>query len=406
MNVAILSIAALLSPFTLSLLPSTAHAKSHTTIKIVSNEIEQNFPYNMEFTLEAKDTHKITDITIHFKSPESHIWTYGYPEFVPGSIVKARYKLITTGTMYVAPGTDLEYFYIVQNSSGHMFTTEPQIISYRDTRFTWNTTNIGPLSIMWYGTPDNDMRKIRTEVGVSINRIKDILGTESTKAMKGIIYNTRSDGELAFPPQSSTLTRERIFQGFAFPEWSIFLGIGLQTDLIIHEVSHLLVGQFVSSPGATVPSWVDEGFANYVASQGSSNHRVNEIPTTRAHLYPLPLRNMNSIPGKANDIHAFYEKSESVVGFMINEFGEIKFRNFLKHLDSRVHPNEALKHSHGFGIDELERRWFNKYRGVRTPDQAKFPYWSLSNILIGCMVLLTAIMVLIRIAFKWLIKPE
>ena len=403
MNVTILSIATLLLPFALSLIFSTAHAQP-TTIRIVSDEIAQNFPYNIEFTLGAEDTYEITEISIRFKSPASDIWTYGYPNFVPGRQVKARYKLNTNGSMYVAPGTDLKYFYVITNSNGQLFTTEPQIITYLDTRFTWNTTDKGSLRIMWHETPANDLKQISAELSISINRIRAILGTESTNLMKGIIYNTSSEGELAFPPQSSTLTMERIFQGFAFPEWGIFLGIGLQTDLIVHEVSHLLMSQVVSSPGATIPSWVNEGFANYVASEGSSRYRISAIPGIRNHLYSMPLRNMNSIPGKANDIHAFYEKSESVVRFMINEFGEVKFREFLKQLNHRTRPDDALKSSYGFGINELEGRWFNEYPRVGMPDQAKFPYWSLSNMLIGGMVILTAIMVFIRLVFTWMSK--
>ena len=39
--------------------------------------------------------------------------------------------------------------------------------------------------------------------------------------------------------------------------------MGLNTDGIIHEMTHLLLAEMVDSPFARIPSWLNEGLAEY-----------------------------------------------------------------------------------------------------------------------------------------------
>ena len=116
---------------------------------------------------------------------------------------------------------------------------------------------------------------------------------------------------------------------------------------------------------------------------------------------------MSTIPGKVRDIHTFYRKAESVVGFMIEELGEDKFRDFIGQIDRGNHADAALKAAYGFSVDELERRWADATRGGGgIPERSSFPYWSLNSILIGVVALLTSILLTARLVLKRLRGPQ
>ena len=404
-SVAVLSIFALLMVGVFSMVISTVHATG-ADIQIIANQIDVHFPDNVQFTLEAEAQTEIVEIALYFKTPISNVWTYGYPNFAPGRRVKATHRLRTSGNQYLASGIDLEYFYTIKDSQGLVSETQRKTFTYLDSRFDWNTTEIGPLTIMWHDLPESRAVRISEEVSTSLNRINDLLRTESKEPIKGVIYNTISEAQPAFPNQSQTLTRERIFQGFAFSQWGIFLGVGLQTNLITHESAHLILSQVAGSPGISIPAWVDEGFASYVAADAHLPRGAGGLPIS-VDRSSRSLRNMSTIPGRARDIHTFYRKAESVVRFMIEELGEDKFRDFIGQIDRGNHADAALEVAYGFGIDELDRRWANATRGGGgIPERSTFPYWSLNSILIGGVALLSSILLMTRLVLKRLHGPQ
>ena len=71
----------------------------------------------------------------------------------------------------------------------------------------------------------------------------------------------------------------------------------------------------------------------------------------------MPLRTMGAIPGKISDIGYFYDKSESVVRFLVEEYGEDQLRRFLVRMNERQLVNEALLGVYGFDQDGLDHKW-------------------------------------------------
>ena len=139
------------------------------------------------------------------------------------------------------------------------------------------------------------MNEVAREVERSLEDIGQILRVSLEEPVRGIIYNSRSEAKAAFPNQSRATTEQQVFQGFAYPERGLFVGIGLSSRLIVHETAHLLLNEAVSSPGARVPAWVNEGFASHVESGRYGSTRVfsgGDAPDR------MPLRHMDSVPGR------------------------------------------------------------------------------------------------------------
>ncbi len=385
---------------------TTTHATDHG-IRVTSDLVQVNFPHEVMFTLEAEAQTEIEKVTLFYKGAPSDIWNYSYPTFTPGRQVEVTFSLNISGGQYLPSGADMVYFYAIKDSQGRVTETEERLFTYLDNRFEWQTTKVGPLTILWHDLSEGRVNRVAQQVASSLNRIRDLLGNDSEAPIKGVIYNTMSEARLVFPNQSQTTTREGVFQGYAFPQWGVFLGVGFQTNLITHEAAHLLLSQVTGSPGAFVPAWVDEGFASYVAA-GARVPRYNRGFPQISERRSMPLRTMSTIPGKVRDIRTFYSKAESMVGFMVEELGADKFRSFLHHLDQMKTTDDALRAAYGFNINDLDNLWAAASGVAGTaPDGRSFPYWALNSIILGSLVLLVSTLIVVRAAFKRLRKsPE
>ena len=110
-----------------------------------------------------------------------------------------------------------------------------------------------------------------------------------------------------------------------------------------------------------VPAWLDEGFASYmdpsvkVFSGSSLSSRTN------------PLRAMGVVTGTPHAIGAFYQKSLSVVAFLIDEFGEPNFQQFVAQLGRGNTVDASLMAVYGFDVDGLDARWAGEAPGAPAP---------------------------------------
>ena len=323
-------------------------------IRVLSEERHVRFPGDVVLSLEVEGQEDIVEVRLYYRNPPSKIWTYTYPQMSPSRRVETSFNLNLTGVNYLPPGTELEYYYSIRDSQGNSFNTVPKTFLYVDDRFQWRTVDAGPLSIYWHDQPEKRVGEVARQVERSIQDITVLLQVEMDRPLRGIIYNSRAEAREAFPYQSETTAREEVFQGFAFPERGVFVGLGLQPDLIVHESAHLLLWEATSSPVASVPAWVNEGFASYMEPDTPGYGRG--FPGGAAPGL-MPLRHMYTVPGNLDAIRYFYRKSESVVGYLLEAHGDQRFRTFLGQLNEGTDANSALIAAYGFGLEGLDQRW-------------------------------------------------
>ena len=373
---------------------STAFAAGDD-IHILSNEREVRFPEGVNFNLEVESDADIREVRIYYRIAPSGPWTYAYPEVTPSRRVETSFNLNISGVSYLPPGTEVEYYYSITDADGNTLETETETFLYVDGRFRWQTTNVGPLTLYWHDLPSGRVRDTASMVENSLHEIAELLNLSLDKPVRGILYNNRSEAIEAFPNLSRTTTERQIFQGFAFPERGVFVGVGLYPDLIVHESAHLLLDMAAPSPLATIPAWVNEGFASYV-EPGSHGSFPRGVDTDY-----LPLRHMYAVPGRPADIRYFYTKAESVVGYLLETYGDHKFRSFIARLNEGKDSETALMASYGFGLEELDQEWASPQS---TPDAGNnrrnnnrnnsAPFASINTLLIAMLPFLVMVALL------------
>ncbi|PKB71359.1 MAG: hypothetical protein BZY87_05760 [SAR202 cluster bacterium Io17-Chloro-G6] len=347
--------------FVAALLMASNVAAAGGTIEVVATGEEVEFPGNVDLSVTVEGEAEIVEVRLFYRTVGSKVWAYAYPNFVPSNRITANLNLTGEVSNYLPPGSEVEYYYEIRDSQGDLLRTEPTVVVYEDTRFDWEELKIGPLTLFYYDQPDSRVRGVARSLESDMERLQELLQIEAASEIKGIIYSRRSDTLAAFPQQSRTTTEQQIFQGFAFQEADLFLGLGMDRGLIVHEAAHLMFGQALGDRALPTPSWLDEGFASYmdpssrVFSGASLKSRTN------------PLRAMNVVTGTPHAIGAFYQKSLSVVAFLISEFGETNFQLFVAQLRRSNPVDAALLNVYGFDIDELDARWAGEAPGAPAP---------------------------------------
>ena len=320
-------------------------------IQVVSTDETVVFPGAVDLTLTARGDAEIVEIKVLFRSVGSHVWGYAYPDFEPATSITATQALPAGGSTYLPPGAEIEYYYEIRDSQGNLLRTDPVVIEYLDNSIEWERTVVGPLTLLHYDQPNARVAAVTRSVEQDLEGLLELLQISSPKSIKGVLYTRASDAGGAFPSQSQTTTELGVFQGFAFPRQNVFVGLGMDRGLIVHEAAHLLMEQALGENTASLPSWLEEGFAGYVEPG------ANIVSGPRLHSRSIPLRSMNTVSGTPNAIRIFYQKAQSVVAYMIEEHGEAKFQGFLGALNSGQFVNQALVSVYGFDIDELDANW-------------------------------------------------
>ena len=352
---------ALTGVFLIFMLSASSLSAAGGDIEVVSTGEEVSFPGNVDLSVTAEGDADIVEVRLFYRTVGSQVWAYAYPDFVPANRVTASLNLTGEVSTYLPPGTEVEYYYESTDAQGNVLRTEPTVVEYEDTRFDWEEVKVGPLTLRYYDQSDLRVRGVVRSLEADLARLQRVLQLDQTEEIKGVIYSRRSHTLEAFPQQSRTTTEQQTFQGFAFPESRLFLGLGMDRGLIVHESAHLLFDQAMGESALPTPAWLDEGFASYMApsvkifSGGSLNDRTN------------PLRAMNTVTGTPHSIGTFYQKSLSVVAFMIDEFGETSFQRFISQLGNGSTMDAALTSVYGLDLDGLDARWAGEPSGDREP---------------------------------------
>ena len=378
-----------LSMVSLYLLATTVLAAG-ATIHVVSNESEVRFPDDVAFNLDVEGKADIVEVRLYYRVLPSRVWSYAYPELAPSRRVETRFSLQVSGGSYLPPGAQVEYYYSIADVQGNVLETERRTFTYVDSRLSWQTVNVGSLTIYWHNMPEVQVKEVARQVGHSLEEVAWVLQVDLDVPIKGVIYNSMSEAREAFPYQSGTISEEQVFRGFAFPDRGVFVGVGLGADLIVHEAAHLVLAEATSSPGARLPSWINEGFASYMEPGNTPYDR--SFPRG-ASASVMPLRHMGTIPGSPTEIQYFYRKSESVVGYLLETHGTQRFQELVAQIDAGKNPNSALVAAYGFGVDELDQRWAASLTGSSHEPgtgggASPFPYLATGLIAVLALVVL------------------
>jgi hypothetical protein len=373
-------------------LPS--QAQTWQSIRLVSTSHEVSYPSEISFHMKAVSDAEITDVRLFYRVSGRDVTVYGYPEFVPSKRIAADFRLRLDGGNYLPPGVEIQYYYVIRDASGSELETARFSLEYLDPAFDWQRLTAGNMTVLWHDRPRQLVADVAADVSQQLARVKHLLRLDTVKPQKAVIFSTASEAAEGFPLVSATATQQHVYGGFAMGDFDVFVLAGLNRDGMIHEMTHLYIDEALGSPGARIPSWLNEGLAMYFESGPKGKDKVVADAALAGRL--LPLRGMGSVPGKPVDVSIFYAQSLSIVTYLMDTYGPERMSSLLDKLKQGEPIDEAVLLAYGMSLEELEADWKTELAGRAAFSSLPDPGTLGTSAMIGGAIAFTVLVLVLR----------
>lgn len=329
-------------------------------VSVISSGAEARFPSAITFTLEAEGDSDIVDVDLEYRVSRRSLVPQSCRvdvDFTPGETVTAswRWDMLETGGL--PPGTEVEYWWCIEDADNNVVQTPPNTVRFDDLRYDWSHISNDQVNFFWYSGDVSFVQELVDAADGALNDLADEFGVSLDQPASFYIYASSRDlqGALVYPDEWTG--------GVAFPAYStIVIGIapgsmewGKRT--IAHELGHLVVHQDVFGPYGGLPTWLDEGLA--MDAEGSLRSDLQQMldqAIARDTLFSI--RSISSsFPADSYEAKLSYAESYSVVRFLIDSYGGDKIVELLQAFKNGSTDDEALLQVYGFDTDGLGRQW-------------------------------------------------
>ena len=346
------------------LLPFAASARANSGgIALLSESVAGEFPDGIRFELRLTSEADIQEIAARLRIGQRTFGEYEYldveqPE-ADGSVSASLFFRTDTAARYIPPGTIIKYNFEIEDVDGGRLDTDVQEFVYQDGRFEWDEVSDGIVTVAYHGPVRSRAESVLSAIQETLATMGPLLGAGVDEPISVTMYNNWPEMRSALPPTSATLRRELVTEGQAHSEEGVLLVLGgarRARGVAAHEVTHILVFRAGEGVLGSVPSWLNEGLAEYGnIDPGESYSRALRYAIATDNL--LPITAMRSQPGNPQDVIIFYGQARSIVRYMVDEFGEEKMRELMATLKGGRNIGNAVQLVYGVSLIELENMW-------------------------------------------------
>jgi hypothetical protein len=326
-------------------------------ITVTSNTYEYTFSEEIVFRLQAHSETEIEEVTLFYRYGLKGATNRRPPEFTPGQGITAEHvERLERGE--IPPGSEIEYYWRIEDAAGHSLKTEPLTFTYMDDRFDWQHLTQGRVTLYWYDDDQAFGQRLLDSAVDSLARLEERVGVELEHPIKIIVYQDKEDMEGALS-----------FRGQVFEALITTLGVVVAPDIVLlhgthaevdrtiaHELTHVVVGLATDNPYGDIPAWLNEGLAMYNEGElrgGNQAALAVAIREDRLH----SVRTLTAATGKPDEVNLWYGEAYSVVEFLIETYGKEKMAELLAVFKEGTPYDEAMMRVYGFDQDELDAQW-------------------------------------------------
>jgi hypothetical protein len=345
-------------------------------IKVLSETDTMHFPDSIDFHLSAVDANSpITEAIIYINYdyysgsfPSQHVITLNKPQ----DSISVDWQESTTGNNFLTPGTNVQYYWVLQDSTGTDYTEATQYFTTFDSRFPWQHLTSGKLQVNWYYRSQSFGQLLLSDAENALTHISSNLGSGLLRPINLWVYASDSDFHGALSPNSYEWVGGEAIPGLN----EAFISVASNDDTTLtrdmpHELTHLVFHQMTAN-GQQVPTWFDEGLAVY----NQFYHEQEMKDTFDQALITQSLLPLSSIslgfPADANEAYLAYAQSWQLVSYMYATFGKLKMQKFIKNMNNpELDFNTDLQITLGVDEPHLENQWHLSLNQPATlsPDQ-------------------------------------
>ena len=327
-------------------------------ITVVTDEYETVFGETITFRVAAESESEITDIWLYYQVGGFPATSRAYPEFESGQTVEAEHEwdLVLN---YTPPGSEIAYWWKIEDAAGNELKTEPVSFTYEDERYDWRELSSDRIILYWY-RGDDDFGQALLDRGLeALDQLSRDTGVTVEKPVKIFIYGSHSDLLGALDQGAREWTGGR-----AFTDQGIVV-IGVSPDNLewgkratVHELTHVVVHRVTDTPLGGLPTWLDEGLAMYAEGDLEPVYmaELNEAIESDTLISVRSLS--SSFSADSDEASLSYAESYSLVEFILDQYGEEKMTQLIDLFAQGVDDYDGtLQEALGMDTDGLEDEW-------------------------------------------------
>ena len=338
-------------------------------VDVRSQEARNDFPNGIIFKLDFESEEPIKEVRFRYAIAPDGSQAYAVPECTGVTSVQCTFELKSTVSNFLIPGVEITYFWQIKDQAGRTVETDPGRCMYEDDRFQWKSLSEGGLTVWFYAGSEGDVRNLLSVGGETLERMGSLLGTEVDFPVKVFLYESAEDmqpvllaGQLS--PEGGVITLGEV----VVSDTAVAANDAFAPDILRHELSHIVMRRAVRGPFGSLPAWLQEGVAVYGQSQPLAE-MTSALEAAIKSNRVFSIRSLSSASvGESNgNVSLFYGQSYSIVRFLIDKYGEAKFRDLLAAFREGNRTDDALMQVYGFDQDGLENAW---RQSVGLPERA------------------------------------
>lgn len=351
----------LITAFFLSLsLLAVSPVHASPLAEITRNEAVLNFPETATFRIGVSSSTDITSVVLEYGSEQQtcgEVIAKAFPQFTPGKTVNAEWTWEMRQSGSLPPGNEIWWRWRITDANGSETVTDTQTTIWLDDVHNWQTLSGGHLNLHYYEIDKTFAQKLLNFGLDGLERNEQDAGLSTDSPINIYVYPNFEDMRDAMLYEPSW-TGGRTFLGYDIiiigspdddPEWG--------RSVMVHELTHALVGHLTFSCLGDVPLWLHEGLAMYGEGElDQSSQEMLQDAIKRDSLQSI--RSMSGafseLPDKAN---LSYSQSFSIVNFLIETYGQEKMTALLLGLRDGLSIDDALTETYGFDVNGLEDAW-------------------------------------------------
>ena len=188
-------------------------------------------------------------------------------------------------------------------------------------------------------------------------RIAPVVGATDLRPIPTAIYLDRK----AFIAATGMPPRSRVVGLATFPAGAIHIdGTGLLASIekvVPHEVGHVMVARALGPALPALPTWFNEGIAEYVAGETAAQVDPIWVQAVGGGS-SLDLADLDAAIGERGEQAGLaYAESASIVNFLVAERGEAVIADLIRSLARTRDFERSLQEVTGWRTSELESTW-------------------------------------------------
>jgi hypothetical protein len=335
-------------------------AAASSVADVTNDKVTLNFPNTLSFHADITSAAKITSVVLEYGTNEQtcgQVIAKAYPQITPGTSVSADWTWDMHQSGSQPPGSKIWWQWRYTDETGKETVSTQQTVTWLDNKHNWQTVSATNLNLHYYDLDAAKANDLLDAGKTSLARNLQQAGLKPDGPMDVYVYKTYQD------LQDAVLYEPSWLGGEAFPDYNITI-VGLSSsdaaydrNVVIHELTHVLVGHLTFTCLGGVPQWLNEGLAVYSegALDADSQKQLDQAVQNNSLLTVRSISGQFSAEyGKAT---LSYAESDSLVNFLIQTYGQPKMTALLLSLRDGNTIDESLTTVYGFNVDGLEDAW-------------------------------------------------